>query len=228
MGTIALVGGNEFRAECMPMDLWLLHHIDVHPVRVVIMPTAAAQDDPMESAENGVRHFSAMKAEVTTAMITDRDSANDPAMAALLNDAHMVYLPGGSPWMLWNILRESVVLDAIWSLYRRGGVIVGSSAGAMALGEKMRQVLAAGWQNGLGFVPNVAVMPHYNRSRNANYEPLRAALDPAITMLGISEATACVHDGGDEWEVVGVEGVTVFTADGMKHYKSGDCFTVIG
>src|SRR5260221_8659134 len=185
MGTIALVGGNEFRSECTPMDLWLLHHIPEQPARVVILPTAAAQDDPVLAAESGMRHFSSMEAEVSTAMVVDESSANDRAMAALINDADLIYLSGGSPWVLCDILRESAALVAIIRLLDRGGVVVGSSAGAMALGEKMRQVLSAAWQEGLGLVPRVAVLPHYNRTRNANYEPLRHALEPEITMLGI-------------------------------------------
>src|SRR4051812_19093506 len=100
MGTIALVGGNEFRTDCMPMDLWLLNQIAEKPARVVILPAAAAKDDPVMAAENGMRHFASMHAEVATAMVVDKSSANDRAMAALINDADLVYLSGGSPWVL--------------------------------------------------------------------------------------------------------------------------------
>ena len=53
------------------------------------------------------------QAQVSTAMVVDKSSANDPAMAALINNADLVYLSGGSPWVLAEILRESLVMVAI-------------------------------------------------------------------------------------------------------------------
>src|SRR5438045_662456 len=131
MGTIALVGGNEFRPECEPMDLALLQRIDGKPPKVAILPTAAAHDGPEIAADNGVRYFTALEARPYAVMVIDEAGANDAGHVSKVQDADMVYLAGGNPWLLLEILRGSGVMTAITRLYEQGGVIAGSSAGAM-------------------------------------------------------------------------------------------------
>ena len=55
-GLIALIGGNEFRPDCEPMDRALLARLDAE-LKVVILPTAAAHENPRLAADNGVRYF---------------------------------------------------------------------------------------------------------------------------------------------------------------------------
>ena len=56
MGVVALMGGNEFREDCIPLDQELLS-LAKQPHRVVIVPTAAAFENPRKAAENGIRYF---------------------------------------------------------------------------------------------------------------------------------------------------------------------------
>jgi hypothetical protein len=94
------------------------------------------------------------------------------------------------------------------------------------LAEQMRENRAVHWIPALGLVQGVAVLPHYNHAMQANYKPLRAALDPEVAMLGIAEATACISDGGDIWQVVGTGGATIYTAADVRRCKSGEFFTL--
>src|SRR5262245_57347830 len=105
MGTIALVGGNEFRPECEPMDLELLPRIAQRTPKVAILPTAAAHDGPDIAAENGVRYFTALEATPYSVMVIDEAGANDAGHISKIQDADMVYLAGGNPWLLLDILR---------------------------------------------------------------------------------------------------------------------------
>ncbi len=228
MGTVALVGGSEFRPECEPMDIWLMQRTGERRPRVAVVPTAAAEDNPESAAENGVRYFSALEARAYPVMILDRAGANDESLVARLHNAQMIYLTGGNPWLLFDILQGSSAFAAISWLVSQGGVVAGSSAGAMVLADRVRHNRAIQWSHGLGLVCGVAVLPHYNRTMQANFTPLRKALDPQIAMFGIEEATACVADGSGSWEVVGVGGVTVHLASEVRHYSAGDCFELAG
>jgi hypothetical protein len=58
---IALVGGNEFRQNCEPMDRALLAQFGKRP-RVRILPTAA-KESPRLAAQNGIRYFEKLDAE---------------------------------------------------------------------------------------------------------------------------------------------------------------------
>ena len=60
-GLIALIGGNEFRPDCEPMDRALLARLAAEPI-VVILPTAAAHENPRLAADNDVRYFRRLSA----------------------------------------------------------------------------------------------------------------------------------------------------------------------
>src|SRR5229473_2460933 len=125
MGTVALVGGSEFRPECEPMDIWLLHRTGERRPRVAVVPTAAADDNPELAAENGVRYFSALEARAYPVMILNRESADDQTLLAKLYNAQLIYLTGGNPWLLLDILLGSSAFAAMTWLVRQGGVVAG-------------------------------------------------------------------------------------------------------
>ena len=66
-GRIALVGGDEFRPGCEPMDRELLGATGVDRSRVVILPTAAAHESPRQAASNGVSYFSGLGCDASRA-----------------------------------------------------------------------------------------------------------------------------------------------------------------
>ena len=107
MGTIALAGGNEFRENCVSMDQRLLSLIPHASPRVAILPTAAVRGSPRAAASNGVRYFNELGASAYPVMIITRDEANDPAQVKVLDDADVIYLAGGDPGYLLDVLRES-------------------------------------------------------------------------------------------------------------------------
>ncbi|HUY76556.1 MAG TPA: Type 1 glutamine amidotransferase-like domain-containing protein [Ktedonobacterales bacterium] len=231
MGILALVGGDEFRANCVPMDRELLGMIARGPARVVILPTAAAQQGPGMAAANGVRYFAGLGAEASSAMVLTRADADDPTMVAALADADLIYLTGGSPSYLLGALRGSAVWSAIQRRYQEGAMIAGSSAGAMVMGVAMRYGGAA-WTPTLGLTTRLAVIPHHDGAPNASQgytADLRASLPqlaPPPTVVGVATATACIGDDGDEWRVVGVGAVTVYATEGPRVYHAGERFTL--
>ncbi len=222
MGFIALAGGNEFRESCKLMDRRLLSLVTRQPAHVVILPTAAVQGSPRMAAENGVRHFKALGAEASSAMIITRTDANDPAKVEALADADILYIAGGDPGYLLDVLRGSALLQAIEDLYRRGGVIAGSSAGAMVLVAKMRAWNKGDWVPGLALVPTVGVLVHHE-GPDSGAGPEDPA-DPATPILGIAEATMCFSSDGKAWEVAGSGEVTVYDEHSARRYGHGQQF----
>lgn len=228
MGMLALVGGDEFRANCAPMDRELLGMIARRPARVVILPTAA-QQGPGMAAANGVRYFAGLGAEASSAMVLSRADADDPQFVATLADADLIYLTGGSPSHLLTALQGSAVWGAILRRYQEGAMIAGSSAGAMVMGVAMRYG-GAGWTPTLGLAPRLAVIPHHAGTPSAAQTytaDLRASLPqlaPPPTVVGVATATACVSADGAEWLVVGVGAVTVYAPEGAHGYHAGERF----
>lgn len=232
MGGIALVGGDEFRPDCEPMDRALLAGITHQPPRVVILPTAAARQGPALAAKNGERWFGRLGARTGSLMVISPLEASDPKLLAALGDYDALYLTGGDPALLLDIAQGSAFAEALRARLRAGALVIGSSAGAMVLGAAMRY-RSPGWTRTLGLAPQVAVLPHHERAPRADWQELReslASLDAdlrEVTPLGIPTATACALTDGDQaWRVVGARPVTVYAAGGPYQVAPGERFTL--
>jgi cyanophycinase len=216
-GLIALVGGNEFRPECEAMDRSLLARIGTNP-RVIILPTAAARENPGLAAGNGIRHFKRLGARAAAAMVVDSATAQDGKWLALIQNADLVYLPGGDPVYLLETLRNSAAWEAVRGVWESGRSLAGSSAGAMILGGRM-WAPGQGWREGLGLLPQFAVIPHHSRLAEAwKAKDMLASLPEKVTLVGIDEATALA---GPPWEVVGMGKVVIYGADKATVFTPG-------
>lgn len=223
MGLIALVGGGEFRPNCVPMDEALLRLTKRAAPRVLILPTAAAHQGPRIAAENGMRYFAALGATADAAMVLSRKDAEDESQAHDLTEADVVYLTGGDPRHLLVTLGGSKVWEAIADLFARGGMVAGSSAGAMVLGGWVRRGHTE-WVPALSLAPRVAVLPHHEHAAPANVAPLRATLEPSVAILGIPTATACVSENGINWQVLGASAATLYRRNDTAAFPPGQGF----
>ena len=221
-GRIALVGGDEFRASCIGMDAEILAATGVATPRVVVVPTAAAMERPDLAAANGVQHFNALGADAAPLMILNADDANDAALVSAADAADVIYLTGGNPAHLLDTLAGSRLADALRAVLARGAIVAGSSAGAMALGERMR--FRGEWSDALGLARGVAVLPHHERSDPERVAAeLAGALPAGITALGIDGATGCVSEG-DGWRALGAGSVARYRAGAWERFGAGDVF----
>jgi cyanophycinase-like exopeptidase len=184
----------------------------VSTIRVVILPTAAARGFPDRAAANGRTAFERRAAilgcatVVDVARVVDPASAADPAETACLEDADLIHLPGGDPDLVPGILAGSRALAAIEAAWRRGAVIAGASAGAMALAEWTWT--PRGGIRALGLVRGLAVVPHYDDIRRMAWQRALDDLAPGGTgYLGLDERTGVISEpngpGGRAWRVAG-------------------------
>ncbi len=229
MGMIVLAGGDEFRRAYDGPDRALLGLLPPNAGHIVILPTAASRQGPEQAIANGVRHFKSLapQAPVEGALVIDEASANDSALAMRIASAGMVYLTGGDPGYLVQVLRGSEALAAIAAVVARGGVVAGSSAGAMALGEQMRW--AGGWQPALDQVHGVVALPHHG-NRPLPLDRVRAGLPESFVALGLPTGVNCVGlraaGDGDQfsWRVFGKHPVTIYRSNGVTQARDGETF----
>jgi cyanophycinase len=216
-GLVVLVGGNEFRPECEPMDRGILARLGPKP-RVVILPTAAARENPALAAENGVGYFQRLGAVAEAAMVVDPATARDAKWLGLIQKADLIYLTGGDPVYLLETLRNSPAWEAALEVWKSGRTLAGSSAGAMVLGGRM-WAPGRGWRQGLGLLPRLAVIPHHNRLAEVwKAKDMLASLPEKVTLVGIDEATALV---GPPWEAVGMGKVVIYGSDKPTVFTQG-------
>jgi DNA end-binding protein Ku len=159
-GLVCLQGGAEFGPACREMDAELLRRAG-GPVVVTALAGAVGREYRTAN-EHGVRHFRALGA---AEVVAAPDAREDPAGALeVLRRARLLVLPGGSPARLLEALRSTGIDRVVADLLADGGVVSGSSAGAMVL---------CGWtvlpdrpgpavERGLGIAPDLLVLPHWS------------------------------------------------------------------
>ena len=220
-GTIALVGGEEFRVRCEEMDREVMRASGRDPVRVIIIPTAAVTG-PAKAAKDGVTHFSALGGAASQLMVLDSTQANDAAFVEPVNGADVVYFTGGSPDHLLATLNGSALLRLLTEGLERGLVLGGSSAGAMVMGSVMRRPSSGGWVEGLGIAQNIGVLPHHERRDPAEtLAELRQSAPAGVVYLGIDARTGVIGGPGD-WRVTGSGKVTVYRGDQYSVFAAGE------
>ncbi len=236
-GPVALVGAGEFLAPLAEFDRGLLAATGRPRARVAILPTASAPDGEATFrtwAQMGVEHFTALGAEVEPVLVRNVVDGHDAASLQAIGEADLIYLSGGHPRHLLRVLRESPLGGALAAAHARGTVVVGCSAGAMAVAgrtmdfrtlPKIRIPLPfpIRWPVGLGLVDGVAVLPHYD----AWPEPLAALVALQAPrggiVLGLDEDTAAVIRNG-VWQVHGAGRVTVWRGRHRERFRAGDAF----
>ncbi len=231
-GPVALVGAGAFLPEMAAFDAGLLATTNRRRPRVVIVPTAAFAEggtDHAGWAARGIEHFGALGAEVEAIPVLDRTVAADASAAQAIGEADVLYLAGGEPGPMLEVLAGSSVWAAIVDAHARGAVIAGCSGGAMALVDRVmgmrggRLPWPLRWRDGLGVAEGIAVLPGYDRMP----EPLAALValqaPRGTAVVGIDEGTAIVGRGGT-WRVHGRARVTVWRGRRRERLRDGDVF----
>ncbi len=230
-GPVALVGSGEFLEVMRPVDALLL---EGRPPRAVIVPTAAALEGPERISywlNLGAAHFAAMGVEAVPLLVRDRADAENPAMAEAIAGAGLIYLSGGNPGYLADTLRNTVVHRRILEAHAAGAALAGCSAGACALSAISDDFRHPGRYSGIGLrvVPQIAVIPHFDRFRRVAphlAEELSARAPAGVQVVGIDEETALVG-GPESFEVRGRSAVWSFSFDGgARRHGSGAALTL--
>jgi cyanophycinase len=229
-GVIALVGSGEFTPAMDEVDRALLAATGSKRPRVAIVPTASWPDgEPvfMRWAAMGETHFLALAAVPVPVLIRDRAGADDPAVVAEIAGADLVYFSGGKPGHLLAMLRDSATGAALRAAHDRGAVIAGCSAGAMVLGGYQIRFGGGrfpkppiGWDESLGFVPGIIVMPHYDAFPETLVTPMVLTAPNDALVVGIDEDTALVGRDGT-WQVQGRGRVTVWRGRHRERHLAG-------
>ena len=235
-GAIVLIGGEEFEPGFEEVHRSLLADLGQPRPKVVFFPTAAAIDGPGVAARWGrdcSRCLGALGARVEVALVEDRAGAESAAPARLVEDADLIYLGGGKPGYLLDVLSGSPTWAAIAAAHQRGAVLVGASAGAMVLAEYMLYIGRDAdlpprrWVKGFDLVHGTAVAPHLNHFSPQRLAETRRSLDPSITLIGIDEFTGLIVNGAT-WEVRGRGRVCLQGPDGERWYSGGQRLTGAG
>ena len=191
-----------------------------------VLPTAQARSGPAKAVAHAQRWFSRLGLEVHELPVTTKTHARSPELVEKAAGAGFFYLVGGDPGHVAEILRGSPVWEAMLGAWRAGAVLAGSSAGSMALCDwtlvidRWPHHDERRYKDALGVVPDSVVLPHFDTFAERWIPSATAAAPrPGLTLIGVNERCAAVHDNRG-WRAVGK--VTVIRNGERTEHVSGD------
>lgn len=214
--------------------------------RIVVIPTAPSSirfgpentilnpDDSPERPE-WVKYRSFLRASLGTEQVAllhtrDRRVAGLPKFLEAIRGATGVYIPGGNAGRLAAAYLGTPVVDELRALLDRGGVILGSSAGAIILGSFLVRgrpdkplLMAEGHTTGFGLLGNVAINPHLTSAKRDSELINVCDAHPELLGIGIDDDAAIVVRG-NRFEVIGTGRVAVY--DNTK--RNGSWYSLLG
>jgi cyanophycinase len=199
--------------------------------RIAVMPSGAG--NPARSGASLAATLNKYGASAfvvpVSVRLKDRDyvrDAEDETIARSIREAGGVYFSGGDQARITQALvrpdgKRTAVLQAIWDVYQKGGVVGGSSAGAAIMSSTMYYdaktvlgTLSMGVNDGkelapgLGFVGSDLFVDQHLLARGRFARMLPAMIKKGYKQgLGIDENTAIVINGKRDVEVIGYQGV---------------------
>ncbi|MGH3733845.1 MAG: Type 1 glutamine amidotransferase-like domain-containing protein [Acidimicrobiales bacterium] len=231
-GPLALVGSGEYLPEMADVEGAL---IAGRAPRYVQLATAAVQDGSSVVEhwhDLGIAQAKRLDVEPVIVPVNTHDDANNPALAAMIDGAGLIYLSGGDPNYLADALRDTLVWRAIERNWRGGAALAGCSAGAMALGSWIPSLRhpRKGSSSGLGLLEHMGIIPHFDAFVMRIPDLLTRFVLPdeaTLSVYGIDEQTALVG-GPKEWTVQGRSSVWHLTTSGREEFRVGQSVTTRG
>jgi len=231
-GSLVIIGGN-LRPTNAPVWERIIQLAGGKGARIAVF--ASASGTPERSGKSLVERLNSYGAKAFFVPIAVKLSgsnyqmaADDRGLAEAVRNANGAFFAGGDQLRITRALRHedgsnTRVLDALWTMYRRGGVIAGSSAGAAIMSSTMfgrpKAVLATlklgvteGEEiaDGLGFVGDDVFIDQHLLVRGRFARMLPAMIKKGYKLgLGIDEDTAMVMQPNHDVEVIGYKGALV-------------------
>lgn len=236
LGSLVIVGGSErFRDR----ELWetIVDLAGGEGARIAIFPTAGgkppgkAYDKLVQAFERAGGAAFVVPVAWSAADGDAHENAFDDEVVALVRNASGVFFVGGSQGRIVDALldergHDTPMLEAIRGIYRSGGVVAGTSAGAAVMSHVMYReapapleilregvLLGRELDRGLGFLDPTWFVEQHCLVRGRFARAIVAMHTEKIPYgLGVDENTALVVRRGRHATVIGYKGVLIIDA----------------
>ena len=208
-GTLVAAGGGTTTVEIADKALELAGG---RSAKIAIVAEAAPENGPGSLA---------MWKRSEAAQVDLVDPKNPNEAKQILNEANLIWIPGGLQGVFMNGVNQTGLTDVIRNRFQDGAVVAGTSAGAAVMsnvmigGQSDLDSLRAGsapyMMPGLGLWPEAIVDQHFLQKGRFNRLAVATIDYPQLIGVGIDEETAVVVHG-HEFEVIGENNVTVIDA----------------
>lgn len=219
-GPLIVIGGHEYKEGEKVILKAVAERL--HGGRLVLATIASRA--PERYFEDYQKAFGVLGVnDVVELYVEDRGKTHDPETLAVLDGAAGVFFSGGDQLRISSQIGDTPIEKRIREIWRRGGVLAGTSAGASVMSDTMMVRGASAETHrigdlqmapGLGLVRDVIIDQHFAERGRIGRLLGAVAQSPRVLGLGIDEDTAIVLEG-DDFRVIGSGGVYVVDAEGV-------------
>lgn len=236
MGHLVIIGGGSIP------DYILEKYVELaggKESKFLIIPMASSQ--PIQSMNSFSKRLYSLGCTNVESIIGNNESIDLDSNLVKVNDVKGVFFTGGDQSNLTSALLDTKLLEAIKKIYRNGGVVGGTSAGAavmsslMITGEELINKDTVNVFNsitkgniktaeGFGFLKNAIADQHFLKRKRTNRLISIVLENPNLIGIGIDESTAIITNPDNSFEVLGESLVTIIDARksiGLSTDKSG-------
>lgn len=209
-GALVIGGGGSFPAEARERFIKLAGGKNA---KLVVIPTAA-DDGALERDETSLKKWQDAKLAAAVLLHTrSRDTANSDTFIAPLKDATAVWFDDGDPSRVVEAYIGTAVEREVLAVLQRGGVIGGSSAGAIVLSKVISREVDTQpeFQAGFNLLLDSVIEPHFIECKKRSRIPATLQQHPELFGVGIDEDTAVIVRGRT-FDVVGAGELTICLA----------------
>jgi cyanophycinase len=214
---VALAGGAGARIVVFPTGASALRFGDSD---TILNPDWSRERDEWSAYDLYLKKWLGV-AKVTLLHTRDRKVADSEGFVGPIGSATAVFLGAGNAGRYAAAYRGTRTQRALEALLARGGVVGGSSAGAIIQGSFIVRgrpdkplLMAKGHDRGFGFLKHVAINPHLTSAKRDAELVNVVDAHPGILGIGIDDDAAIVVRG-DRFEVIGTGRVAIY--DNSRH-----------
>ncbi|HKG08054.1 MAG TPA: cyanophycinase [Pedobacter sp.] len=225
-GSLIIIGGGGSTPEIWSKFLELAGGKEKANIVVI---TAATGDSAAFNTASATRIKKELGIKNVTVLHTNNlAEANSEKFVAPIRKATGVWFDGGRQWRIADSYLNTLTHQAFFDVLNRGGVIIGSSAGASIQGSflwrgdtKGPHILVGDHTQGLGFLKNSAIDQHLLK-RNRQFDLVDfIKKSPELIGIGLDEATSVLVQR-DTLEVIGKSYAVIYdyntiTGKGTTH-----------
>ena len=182
---------------------------------------------PQEVSEDYINVFKDLGVpQVEVLDVRERGEAEQEDYLSGLDNAAVIFFTGGDQLRITSQIGDSVVFQHMRRLFKEGGTIAGTSAGAAAMPETMivsgpsdesNRISSLSMAPGLGLIRDAVIDSHFAERGRMGRLLGAVAQNPRNLGLGIDEDTAIITDGVTSFRVVGTGAVYVIDGSDITY-----------
>ena len=167
------------------------------------IPTATTDEEFIQKGEHLIKFTSRGYTNLSTIHTRDKKEADNPKNIELMRNAKGLFFGGGDQQLIADAYAGTKLYDEFIALLNRGGVIMGTSAGATIMGSLMvggdaRDDISKkyNFNPAFSFMTNTALDQHV-LARNRQFDLISVIENyPGTLGIGMDESTAIIVEAG--------------------------------